>query len=103
MRKEKNPSQITSVAESVDAFFRHLLTQPNKGICLPSKGWYSSRMHDIVTTLQYTAESVTKHQAGDIHNKIISRFLNSLKPGDDPLQSKLLVDILEACPELVSP
>ncbi|TPX36788.1 hypothetical protein SeMB42_g07051 [Synchytrium endobioticum] len=102
-RKEIIPDQTSTIAHLAHQFFRHICTNPGTGICSPTNGWYPARIEDLVTVIHSTAfGSAPKNPIGTIQNKTLSRFLTCLKPAQDPLQAQLVLDIFQACPELVS-
>ncbi|TPX31859.1 hypothetical protein SmJEL517_g04918 [Synchytrium microbalum] len=90
-RKEAVADQTATISDLVNTFLQHLCTQPGIGICHETNGWYPVQ-----------AEPGSTKNSGGIQNKTLSRFLNMLKPAEDAQQAQLLLDIMQACPELVS-
>ncbi|KAI8388470.1 ribosome 60S biogenesis N-terminal-domain-containing protein [Radiomyces spectabilis] len=77
-------------ADLVHHFLISICSVPGVGVCFPDAGWYPA------TAL---AEEETK--SDKLHNRVLAKFIPSLKPTDDMRQQELLVKILAACPELV--
>ncbi|RUP46033.1 ribosome 60S biogenesis N-terminal-domain-containing protein [Jimgerdemannia flammicorona] len=91
-----DPTKIP--ADLVHHFLISICCTPGVGVCFHDASWYPPS-----TIAQPSAAG--GGDGGDknvkIHNKILSKYVISLRPTDDPRQQELLLKILRACPELV--
>ncbi|RUS32619.1 hypothetical protein BC938DRAFT_474885 [Jimgerdemannia flammicorona] len=91
-----DPTKIP--ADLVHHFLISICCTPGVGVCFHDASWYPPS-----TIAQPSAAG--GGDGGDknvkIHNKILSKYVISLRPTDDPRQQELLLKILGACPELV--
>ncbi|KAI9313499.1 ribosome 60S biogenesis N-terminal-domain-containing protein [Dichotomocladium elegans] len=80
-------------AELAHKFLLDICTIPGKGICYRSSGWYP--LANPVADCESTTSATSKAQ-----NKTLGSFIATLKPSNDILQQKLVLKVIEACPEL---
>ncbi|KAL0077698.1 ribosome 60S biogenesis N-terminal-domain-containing protein [Phycomyces blakesleeanus] len=93
------PEQISSTDTGIPADLAHKFlidacTVPGIGVCFRDAGWYPAN-----TLVDGNVEEGVK--GGKIQNRVLSKFILSLKPADDIRQQELLLKILTACPELI--
>ncbi|KZV73620.1 hypothetical protein PENSPDRAFT_627099 [Peniophora sp. CONT] len=96
-------------AELAHHFLLALCTRPGTGICFRDRGWYprdtptsdsvAQPSHDVADEDDMVVQEGGK---GQIHNRILSHLLKSLRAADDARQRELALRILAACPELVA-
>ena len=83
-------------ADLVHHFLMSICTVPDKGVCFRDAGWYSANTLAGRDTTEGEGKSAEK-----IQNRILSRFIATLRPADDMRQQELLLRVLSVCPELV--
>ncbi len=81
-------NQETNVSQVAYEFLLHISTQPGIGICYQDAGWYPAQK-DSGKTIK-------------INNIILSRFMEHLRPTEFALHKSLMIQIFNACPELVA-
>ncbi|KAI9011983.1 ribosome 60S biogenesis N-terminal-domain-containing protein [Phycomyces nitens] len=93
------PEQISPTDTGIPADLAHKFlidtcTVPGVGVCYRDAGWYPAS-----TLAEGNTEDGVK--GVKIQNRVLSKFILSLKPADDIRQQELLLKILAACPELI--
>lgn len=78
-------------ADLVHHFLISICSVPDVGVCFRDNGWYPP---------QIAAEDVSAKNTKFV-NRVLAKFITTLKPADDMRQQELLLKILGACPELV--
>ena len=86
-------------ADLVHHFLLAICTRPGVGICFKDRGWYPRASE---TDDRIPQEDEGPKKGGRIHNKILANILKSLKVNEDARQQELALQIMVACPELVS-
>ncbi|KAL5418668.1 hypothetical protein PMIN04_007228 [Paraphaeosphaeria minitans] len=91
-------------------FLRLVCTSPAYGVMLPTQGYYTQASNDDDGEVQmddlldadgdFNLESSSGSQE-PVRNIILSEFLQSLRPYAHTLHQELVIDIFNACPELV--
>ncbi|KAI7871775.1 ribosome 60S biogenesis N-terminal-domain-containing protein [Spinellus fusiger] len=81
-------------AELAHKFLIDTCTVPETGVCYRDAGWYPANV---------LSEETVKEASGSdrIQNRILAKFILSLKPADDTHQHELILKIFNACPELI--
>lgn len=77
-------------ADLVHHFLISICSVPDVGVCFRDSTWYPALP---------TSEEPSKNSK--ITNRLLAKFITTLKPSDDMRQQELLLKILGACPELV--
>ncbi|KAK9722923.1 hypothetical protein K7432_002308 [Basidiobolus ranarum] len=88
---EKDESK--TVADLVHRFLRILCCTPGVGLCFHDAGWYPS--HVLSSSESESGKGLR------VQNRVLHKFVSTLRPTDDLKQQDLLLGILRACPELV--
>lgn len=78
-------------ADLVHHFLISICSVPDVGVCFRDSTWYPA--------LPTSSEEPSKNSK--ITNRLLAKFITTLKPSDDMRQQELLLKILGACPELV--
>ena len=93
-------------------FLRLVCTSPAYGVMLPTQGFYPQhsdddegdvQMDDLLDPDGDFGLDLTSgpQQHGPVRNIILSEFLQSLRPYAHTLHQELVIDIFNACPELI--
>ncbi|ORX90170.1 hypothetical protein K493DRAFT_340197 [Basidiobolus meristosporus CBS 931.73] len=82
-----------TVPDLVHQFLRLLCCTPGVGLCFHDAGWYPS--HVLSSSDSEGGKGVR------VQNRVLHKFVNTLRPTDDLKQQELVIGILRACPELV--
>ncbi|KAI8087542.1 ribosome 60S biogenesis N-terminal-domain-containing protein [Thamnidium elegans] len=77
-------------ADLVHHFLISICSVPDVGVCFRDTAWYPAK------PTSEESSKITK-----ITNRLLAKFITTLKPADDMRQQELLLKILSACPELV--
>lgn len=77
-------------ADLVHHFLLSICSIPDVGVCFRDTAWYPAKP---------SSEESLKNSK--ITNRLLAKFIVTLKPADDMRQQELLLKILGACPELV--
>ncbi|RUS16670.1 hypothetical protein BC937DRAFT_90940 [Endogone sp. FLAS-F59071] len=85
-------------ADVVHHFLIAICCTPGVGVCFHDASWYPP---SVIAQPAATAGGDVGAKNVKIHNKILSKYVTSLRPTDDLRQQELLLKILKACPELV--
>ncbi|KAI8968983.1 ribosome 60S biogenesis N-terminal-domain-containing protein [Mycotypha africana] len=80
-------------ADLVHHFLISICSIPDVGICLRDTQWYPPQLEK-----EDTAPDVKNTR---ITNRVLAKFITTLRPADDLRQQELLLKILASCPELV--
>ncbi|KAF1919672.1 ribosome 60S biogenesis N-terminal-domain-containing protein [Ampelomyces quisqualis] len=95
-------------AELAHDFLRMVCTDPAYGVMLPNSGFYPSTFEDDDADLEDPADKgidlgldSVETRSGKVRNVILSEFILSQRPYANTLQQELVLDIFNACPELV--
>lgn len=89
--EEENIEGETRIpADLVHHFLISICSVPDVGVCFRDSNWYPAKP---------TSEDPSKNSK--ITNRLLAKFITTLKPADDMRQQELVLKILGACPELV--
>ncbi|KAF1965240.1 hypothetical protein BU23DRAFT_546313 [Bimuria novae-zelandiae CBS 107.79] len=93
-------------------FLRLVCTSPAYGVMLPTQGYYPQPSDDDDGDVQmddlldpdgdFGLDFAGPQQPSSVRNIILSEFLQSLRPYAHILHQELVIDIFNACPELIS-
>lgn len=88
------PEQISAEETAIPAdIVHHFLISTcsvsDVGLCIRDNGWYPAQ------------PSLMEEKSSRIANRVLAKFITTLKPADDMRQQELLLKILGSCPELV--
>lgn len=98
-----------SVPEQLSIFLTVLATDHINGIRFPDNGWYPARIKEEedeskkASKMSQAQQRAMEKLVQPIYNKSLLSLLKLLKPWEDALQQKLVLQILSSAPELVSP
>ncbi|CAO3683818.1 unnamed protein product [Rhizopus microsporus] len=84
-----NSEETATPADIVHHFLISTCSVPDVGVCFRDTAWYPA------------IASTEDDKPSRIHNRVLAKFILTLKPADDLRQQELLLKILNACPELV--
>lgn len=91
-------------------FLRLVCTSPAYGVMLPTEGFYPQAsdddegdvpMDDLLDPDSDLGLNLPSGSPAPIRNIILSEFLQSLRPYAHTLHQELVIDIFDACPELI--
>ncbi|KAG2200281.1 hypothetical protein INT47_000274 [Mucor saturninus] len=89
--EEETADEGTGVpADLVHHFLLSICTVPDVGVCFRDTAWYPAKPN-----------SDEQSKNSKITNRLLAKFIVTLKPADDMRQQELVLKILSACPELV--
>ncbi|KAI9259929.1 ribosome 60S biogenesis N-terminal-domain-containing protein [Sporodiniella umbellata] len=84
-------SEETAIpADIVHHFLISACSVVDVGVCYRDNGWYPMQI-----------SSIEEDKQSKIANRVLIKFMNTLKPADDMRQQELLLKILGSCPELI--
>lgn len=97
-------------AELAHDFLRMVCTDPAYGVMLPTSGFYPSSFEDEEDAedaagngIDLGADSVdAHHKISKVRNVILSEFILSQRPYANTYHQELVLEIFQACPELVA-
>ncbi|GAN07719.1 hypothetical protein MAM1_0173d07222 [Mucor ambiguus] len=78
-------------ADLVHHFLISICSVPDVGVCFKDTTWYPAK----------PAANDEANKNSKITNRVLAKFITTLKPADDMRQQELVLKILGACPELV--
>lgn len=78
-------------ADLVHHFLIAICSVLDVGVCFRDTAWYPAK----------PASEEAANKNSKITNRLLAKFITTLKPADDMRQQELLLKILGACPELV--
>ncbi|KAJ3092571.1 hypothetical protein HK102_005609 [Quaeritorhiza haematococci] len=100
-------SSTTTTARLLHDFLIHICTVPGVALCFRDNGWYPFRVAastGVLTAANVSADTGKEGtKGGKVYNKVLLRFISSLRPTEDPLQQELVLEVLKSCPELIKP
>ncbi|KAI8376770.1 ribosome 60S biogenesis N-terminal-domain-containing protein, partial [Choanephora cucurbitarum] len=91
--EETGPEETGIPADLVHHFLISICSVPDVGVCFKDTAWYPAQ---VSPNEEAPATKQTR-----ITNRVLAKFITTLKPSDDMRQQELLLKILAACPELV--
>lgn len=94
--EETVPGETGIPADLVHHFLISICSVPDVGVCFKDTTWYPAKPNTATTT---TSDESNKNSK--ITNRVLAKFITTLKPADDMRQQELVLKILGACPELV--
>lgn len=89
--EETVPGETGIPADLVHHFLISICSVPDVGVCFKDTTWYPAKPS--------TSDEANKNSK--ITNRVLAKFVTTLKPADDMRQQELVLKILGACPELV--
>ncbi|CCA67773.1 hypothetical protein PIIN_01597 [Serendipita indica DSM 11827] len=100
----ETPDPESKPADVVHHFLLAICTKPGIGICFKDNGWYPRDTGDDQDAEEdLERPSAQQGSSGSkIYNRILGRFIKTLRPTEDARQQELALRILQACPELVA-
>lgn len=94
--EETVPGETGIPADLVHHFLISICSVPDVGVCFKDTTWYPAKPNTATTT---TSDESNKNSR--ITNRVLAKFITTLKPADDMRQQELVLKILGACPELI--
>jgi hypothetical protein len=94
--EETVPGETGIPADLVHHFLISICSVPDVGVCFKDTTWYPAKPNTTTTTTNDESNKNSK-----ITNRVLAKFITTLKPADDMRQQELVLKILGACPELV--